>query len=363
MSVVIKSNQKSTKNMGSLLGAVSSDYKLLANFNLGIYIDRSDNILKDMSFSDMFLFKRASNGVYVGDSNQIVTVKNDEPRFQLGEDGTRRLLMSTAKTELLSNPYSPTTQTVTVDAGGYVFLRVKGTGQAVLSGAAIDTAGDNQLIAKEGELGVAKIAGEGGILTVTVTGSLSVFGMSKASTDFTPNGDTKTAADTLEVDPILADKLLNASPSFTMVMTYRESLSSRISTSKSSIFSFVESTERNAYEGLYIGRIGGSNPRLTGDLLKGTSNSNVGSVNAYEATGTQTRKTAVTFSSADTNFRVASNGTVYKSSTYIPTPLAAKRILISTANTYLSRTYNTEIESLAFYDYAMTDSQLLEITS
>lgn len=369
MSVVIKSNQKSTKNMGSLLGTVYSDYKLLANFNLGVYIDKSDNTLKDMSFSDMFLFKRASKAVYVGDSNEIVTVNEDEPRFQLGEDGIRRLLMSRAKTEMLSNPYSPATQTVTVsESAGYVYLRVKGTGQAVMSGAAINTAGNNQLVAKEGQLGVARTLEGGGALTVTVNGSLSVFSLSKASdvsasTDFVPNDGTGTATDTLEVDPILADKLLKAAPSFTMEITYRESLSSSISTQKSTIFAFVESTERSAYEGLYVHRTGGGSPRITADLLKGTSNMQVGRILKHEDTGTYKRKLAVSFSSTDTNFRLATNGTVYQSDTYTPTPIEAKRILISTANAFLSNTYNLEIESLAFYDYAMTDSQLLELTS
>lgn len=367
MSVIIKSNQKSVKNMGNLFGLSKTDYVFFADFNLDVYRAYKDGAMSNLTFSEALDFKRPSAATYIDDKNAVKVAAIDEPRFQNDKNGGRGLLLSSPRSELLSNPYAPATQTITVTTEtGWMVLIVKGSGSATISGTAVADSTFNQLVAKEGSPAFAQLTGASGNITVTVTGSLEVFGMNHSqstrvpSVDFTPAGATVTSQDFLQINTALVEALMSGKKSFTVLLTYRHRQSNILS-GKSNLFTLKDDSV--TYGGLYATTSGGSTPRLNVATLSGNSNSTVKQVLEYSAINTERRKIAVTYSALEGRFQAAENGMVYTSyADDQPTELNISRVLISSANNYVSHSANISAESFVLYDYKMTLDELSDLT-
>lgn len=365
MSVIIKSNQKSVKNMGNIFGLSKTDYVFFADFNLDVYRAYKDGAMSNLTFSEALDFKRPSTATYIDDKNAVKVAAIDEPRFQNDKNGGRGLLLSPYRTELLSNPYAPATQTITIDKSGLVTLIVKGSGSATISGTAVADSNANQLVAKEGFPAFAQLTGASGNITVTVTGSLEVFGLSHnqlaaAVLDFVPAGATVTSQDFLQINTTLVEALMSGKKSFTALLTYRHRQLNHLG-GKGNLFTLKDNSV--TYGGLYAQTSGGSDSRFNVVTLAGNSNSPLKRVLEYSAINTARRKIAVTYSALEGKFQASENGMVYNSySDTQPTELNISRVLISSANNYISQSANISAESFVLYDYKMTLDELSDLT-
>lgn len=179
MSLILKSNSVATRSMGNIYELRGpTDFSAMLDFEKEIYSVRGESL----SLSDVLLFSRPSKASYRAISGEIMTADAGVPRFHSIE-GTGRygLLLEPEVTNLLSNPLSPSTQTVVgeLSARGwsYFSLKVEGSGSATLTSSEPIENQTPSLVATESNtvvVGFPPGVGETNLM-VSVSGNLSYF--------------------------------------------------------------------------------------------------------------------------------------------------------------------------------------------
>lgn len=217
MSFIIKSDQVSSKSIGNIYGINADlDFSVMLDFSLNEYVQRINGKLESISFSDAVLFNRASKAEYREKNGSTKIAEVNEPRMHYMPDlGVKGLLIEREGTNLLANPYTPVTQTVTIPLSSVVrgvVLSVEGSGTATISGDVISL---NRTSASENnpQGGILAAGGSDKVATITVTGSLTNFQLELVTskdggicaTSFLPSNVAKRERDVVSLSSSITD--------------------------------------------------------------------------------------------------------------------------------------------------------------
>lgn len=279
MTVIIKSNVVSTRNMGNIFGIQDTDYRLLLDFNLGEYRRKDNGVATSIELSDAITVTRASEARYLDANNTLQTAIPNQPRLSY-KDGVRGLLLEAGFTELLANPNTPVNQTVNLAyrAGDRYVLAVKGTGSAVLtSSGVVELDTGSEATATEGNPIIYKSLAAGNV-NLVLTGSVSAVSLQLvtalngiAPKTFAPVGVTTVAPDLCKLSDVLVSDFLTGLTDFTLVINTieRKRPSVGVFNSSNNIFSLVDTT--NPKSGIYLSRSTGVSQLSKLTALTGTA--------------------------------------------------------------------------------------------
>lgn len=218
MSVIIKSDQSAVNTIGNIYGLNGVlDFSIMLDFNRGLYKYIDGGALKDIGLADAIVLNRASKAGYKDRDGVSKVAGINEPRIHFMQDlGVSGLLIEPPRENLLLNPDSPATQTITVSTTGStksLALSIEGTGSATMSGGveqlsrASATQGNPQ--------GAVPVGDTTASVTVTITGNVTRFQLESCTStqggsfasSFIPSGQTTRAADEVMLSNTLAEKL------------------------------------------------------------------------------------------------------------------------------------------------------------
>lgn len=210
MSIIIKSDQIATKSLGNIFGVNAPlDFNLMLDFTRGQYVKRIDGKPQSIQLSDAISFARASEAEYKDKSGIVKIAEINVPRIHTSQTlNATGLLIERESTNLLANPKTPVTQTITIPTHSInraIVLSVEGSGSATMSG---DASSLGSVSATQGnpQAGVLT-SGSSKVVTVTVTGTLTRFQLEVATsgqggacaTSFLPDGVSQRKADIVKL--------------------------------------------------------------------------------------------------------------------------------------------------------------------
>lgn len=222
MSIIIKSDQKSSNSLGNIYGLKgATDYALMLDFSRQDYILKDVNDITRLNIKDVITTERTTRAQYNKSDGSIALAEANEPRIHYMQDlSATGLLIERTTTNLLTNPHAPQTQTVTLpqESTRTLILSVEGTGSATLSGALIND--PNRDSATQGypqAVSVITVGAPDRDVTVTVTGNITSFQLEmvgtahggSCATTITPNGVSVRLADKISLSPSLSHLLNN----------------------------------------------------------------------------------------------------------------------------------------------------------
>ena len=367
MTVIIKSNEVSTKNMGNLFGLSKTDYSLLLDFNLGEYRTKSGGVISKTTLSDAISLTRASKATYINSNNELKEATINEPRIQHDNDtGKQGLLIENGFAELLTNPYLPATQTIqrTASVNDLLILTVKGSGSATVSGG-VTANGGSTLTATEGNPATFAVTTTGGV-TITVTGVLEVFSMKLVysaggiqSLAFPPKGITDVSSDVCSLSPTIFDQAIRGRKACTILMRLVHSPKSSFNSYQTgnNIFALVNAEKT---VGLYVYTSTGFNSTYNATSV---SNGSIAkNVNKLVNDGFRSHTYAYTFDNYGADAIAARNGEATASNGAFD--LRADKLIIGSQTGWnFSANLNGIITTLAVYPYKMTYEEMERLTA
>lgn len=364
MTVIIKSNEVSTKNIGNLFGLSKTDYSLLLDFNLGEYRTKSDDVISKTTLSEAISLTRSSKATYINSNNELKEAAVDGPRIQYDkETGKQGLLIETGFTELLTNPYAPVTQTIQITANPYdlLILTVKGSGNATVSGD-VAANGGSSLTATEGNPATFSVNTTGGV-TVTVFGSLEVFSMKAISAvggiqsqSFAPKGVTTVSRETVALNPSIFDRVIRGKKACTILMKVIQNQKSSFDrySSGNNIFTLVDAART---KGIYLHTTTGfynATSLSDGSIVKNVNKA----VNDY----VRSHAYAYTFDNFGADAIAARNGEATVSDGAFN--LQADKLIIGSQSGWnVSGNLNGIVTMIAVYPYKMSYEEMETLTA
>lgn len=367
MTVIIKSNEVSTKNMGNLFGLSKTDYSLLLDFNLGEYRTKSGGVISKTTLAEAISLTRSTKATYIDTNNDIKEAAINEPRIQHDKDtGKQGLLIERGFVELLTNPYLPATQTIQreANANDLLILTVKGSGSATVSGG-VTANGGSTLTATEGNPATFAVTTTGSV-TITVTGALEVFSMKLLystggiqSLAFPPQGITTVAADVCSLSPAMFDQVIRGRKACTILMRLVHSPKSSFNSYQSgnNIFALVNAEKT---VGLYVYMNTGANSVYNATSV--SSGATIKNVNKLVNDGVRSHAYAYTFDNYGADAIAARNGEATVSNGAFDLR-ADKLILGSPTGWNFSQNLNGIITALVVYPYKMTYEEMERLTA
>lgn len=265
MTVIITSDQVSSRTLGNSYGLLGPlDFSLFLDFNAGSYQKRVGDTLASFQLSEVVSVLRGTEGEYLGRDGTWMSAGPNTPRIHYMEEmGVSGLLVEGPRSNLLANPRSPVTQTVTVPTTGLaqaLALRVEGTGSATMSGGVSEL---SRVSATQGApQGAMPVDSGNGTaqVTVTVSGSVTRFqlercpssqGGSYAST-FVPDGLATRATEFATLTPSMAEALGGADGTIVAQWVEHERLVTNFAALQIGVVAAVDSD--NPDGGLYLRR-------------------------------------------------------------------------------------------------------------
>lgn len=368
MTVIIKSNEVSTKNMGNLFGLSKTDYSLLLDFNLGDYRTKSGGVIAKTTLAEAISLTRASKATYINSNNELKEAAINEPRIQYDkETGKQGLLIETGFTELLANPYAPVTQTVPFNSASLsvLVLTVKGSGSATVSGA-VTAVGGSTLTANENNSAtfVTNAAGSTPI-AITVSGSLEVFSLKYTDSiqdlAFAPQGQTTVAADACALSTAMFNASIANRKACTILMRLVHNKKSSLNSYSFSNNIFALRKESSAKAGIYVFRdVGGNSTYNARFLLPDTTL--VKSVNKIVNDSVREHTYALTYDNYGADAILARNGEATVSDGAFD--LRADKLLLGSQTGWNpSSNLSGIITTLAVYPYKMTYEEMERLTA
>ena len=369
MSVIIKSNQKATKSLGDIFGIKGPrDYSVLLDFNQQIYLQKTGET-KRLSFAEAVSFKRASKATYLDETNTLRVAEINEPRIHYDKRTEKKgLLIEPSHTELLSNIYTPATQTIAVthSTADRLMLSVKGSGSATISGVVSSTT--NEFTATEDNPVMLATTGSGDV-TVTVSGSLEVFSLHKIYATqgsypfmFPPLGVTATSADNASLNADLFAQALAGKTQCTVVMHVKEAkrpTAANTYNNRQNVFTLWNTQASN--NGIYLTRTTGNSSRFNSVFLGTVDNTPIKNTTKENANSNYDHTYVLSYSDSGASAMVARNGEVTVVDgdfTVSPTTL-----LIGSPSTYIAGSaVGGIITAIVIYPYKMTYAQVQELS-
>lgn len=367
MTVIIKSNEVSTKNMGNLFGLSKTDYSLLLDFNIGEYRTKAGGVITKTTLAEAISLTRASKATYINSNNELKEATINEPRIQHDKDtGKQGLLIENGFAELLTNPYLPATQTIqrTASVNDLLILTVKGSGSATVSGG-VTANGGSTLTATEGVPATFAVTVSGGV-TITVTGELEVFSMKFIystggiqSLAFPPQGIADVAPDVCSLSSAMFDQVIRGRQACTVLLRIVQNTKSSYYayTSGNNIFTLVNAQKT---AGVYVYASTGRNR-----VYNATSVSNgtiIKNVNKSVNDNVRSHTYAYTFDNYGADAIAARNGEATVSNGAFD--LRADKLIIGSQTGWnFSANLNGIITTLAVYPYKMTYEEMERLTA
>lgn len=369
MTIIIKSNEVSTRNMGSLFGLSKTDYSLLLDFNLGEYRTKSGGVIAKTTLADAISLSRASKATYIDSENNLKEAGINEPRIQYDKaSGKKGLLIESGFTELLTNPYVPATQTVNYNTNSTarLVLVVKGTGSATLSGSRIEVDGGSSFTATEGKPASCIVNAFGGTpVTVTVSGNLEVFSMKNAfavsGLAFPPQGLATVAPDNCALSAAMFSASIANRKSCTILMKIIENPKSSFSGGSSGYNLFTLRDTLNNKAGIYVFRTTGNTSFYNATFLLADTTV-VKNVNKAVSDSLREHNYALTYDNYGADAILARNGEATVSD--VAFDLRANKLLLGSQNGWNSPgNLNGIITALVVYPYKMTYEEMERLTA
>lgn len=372
MTIIIKSNEVSTRNMGNLFGLSKTDYLLLLDFNLGEYRTKSGGVITKTTLADAISLSRASKATYINSSNEIKEAAINELRIQYDKDtGKQGLLIESGFTELLANPYAPITQTAQVTIASFVdlvVLTVKGSGSAVVSGAVTANGGSTLTATENSPVSFLPNAVGTTPVTITVTGQLEVFSLKAKyvqSLSFAPVGQTVVAIDSCSLSSAMFNATIANRKECTILMRLVENKKTNISAlgastnTSNNIFALRNTASNKA--GIYVYRDTGINSVYNARFLL-SDTTIVKSVNKIVNDSVREHTYALTYDNYGADAILARNGEATVSDgAYDLRP--DKLLLGSQTDWNFSANLNGIITSLVIYPYKMSYEEMVNLTA
>lgn len=221
MTVIITSDQVSSRTLGNSYGLLGPlDFSLFLDFNAGSYKKRVGDTLASFSLSEVVSVLRGTEGEYMGSDGVWMSAGPNTPRIHhMEEMGVSGLLVEGPRSNLLTNPRSPATQTVTVPVTAglpqALALRVEGTGSATMSGGVTELSRASATQgAPQGAMPVDSGNGTAQV-TVTITGSVTRFQLERCpatqggnyASTFVPDGLATRDTEIVTLTPSMAETL------------------------------------------------------------------------------------------------------------------------------------------------------------
>lgn len=369
MSVIIRSNQKATKSLGDIFGIKGPrDYSVLLDFNQQIYLQKTGET-KRLSFAEAVSFTRASKATYLDETNKLKVAEINEPRIHYDKRTEKKgLLIEPNHTELLSNTYAPTTQTIAVthSTSDRLMLSVKGSGSATISG--VVSSPTDEFTATEGNPVMLATTGAGNV-TVTVSGSLEVFSLHKITAQqgsypfmFVPQGLTATSADNAILNADLFAQILAGKIECTILMHVKEAKRPNAATTynnRQNVFTLWNSNASN--NGIYLTRTTGNSSRFNSVFLGTANNTPIKNTTKDNANSNYDHTYVLSYSDSGATAMTARNGEVTEvNGAFTVSP---STLLLGSPSTYLaSSAVGGIITMLVVYPYKMTYAQVQELS-
>lgn len=369
MSVIIKSNQKSNKSLGSIFAIKGpSDYSLMLDFNQQIYLKKKVGD-QQISFLEAVSLTRTTKATYLNESGVLKTAEANEARIHYDPiSGKKGLLLEAQHTQQLSNIHTPTSQSINVthNANDRLILSCKGSGRVSLSGNVSLVAGSPEY-ASENAPAMYQTTATGQV-NVTVTGSLEVFSLHAANgligaspKMFTPLGLSAVTSDTCKLNPDLFNEILGGLTEYTILMNVREQKrpAPGAFSSRNTVFALIDANP-NDKKGVHLSRTLGGSPRFIHVFLNadGTTVKN----RTMLASDTIYNQTYVlSHSNNSTESYVARNGEVDVAEGAFD--LSQKELVLGSPTSYIATScLNGIITMLVVYPYKMTYAQVQELS-
>lgn len=143
MSLVLKSNNLSTANLGNINGLPAQDYSLFLDFENGEYFKKVGNTKSALTEAQILTCTSQKNlpakPLTMDRIGSKSVITEQVPRFW-GARGRYGLLIEADQTNLFLNSEAPVSQTISIPAGSVVVVSCIGTGSLNVTGANIDSA-------------------------------------------------------------------------------------------------------------------------------------------------------------------------------------------------------------------------------
>lgn len=365
MTIIIKSNEVSTKNMGNLFGLPKTDYSLLLDFNLGEYRTKSGGVITKTTLAEAISLSRTSKATYIDKDNKLKEAAINEPRIQYDQDSNKKgLLIESGFSELLANPYAPATQTVSFNTASIaaLTLTVKGSGSATVSGA-IKAVENSTLVATEGKPATVLTNATGVTqITVTVSGQLEVISLKHAgSLAFAPQAQTAVSADVCSLSSTMFNDTIANRKECTILMRLVHNQKPNFGVFSGSQNIFALRKESDGKAGIYVYRTFGSYSVYDARFLLNDT-TEVKQVNKLVNNNVREHAYALTYDNYGADAIAARNGeaTVANGAYNLR---ADKLILGSHTDWNFSQNLNGIITALVVYPYKMTYEEMERLTA
>lgn len=369
MTVIIKSNQKATKSLGNIFGIKGPiDYSLILDFNQQIYLKKKSGT-QQISLSEAISLTRNTKATYLDETGLLKTAEPNEARIHFDPiSGKKGLLLEASHTQLLTNIYTPLSQSINVthNVNDRLILSCKGSGRVSLSGN-VSLVEGSPAYASENSPAMYQTTATGPV-NVTVTGSLEVFSLHFVSSAsgasakmFTPSGLTSVSPDACKLNPDLFNEILGGLTEYTILMNVRECKRPAPSAyaSRNTVFALIDSSP-NDKKGVHLSRNLGSAPRFSYVFLN-ADNTIVKNRTLLAADTIYNQTYVLSHSNNSTEAYVARNGEVNAAEGAFS--LSQKELVLGSPTSYISTScLNGIITMLVVYPYKMTYAQVQELS-
>lgn len=365
MTVFIKSNEISNRNMGSILNTPTKDYALLLDFSMNKYLLKEGNGVRELTFSEALVFNRNSKATYINQSGEVKEVEAHEPRFHFdSKSGNSGILLQAGRTNLLDPDFKSGTTTVNIKhwSSDQYALYVNGSGSATISGSGLKV--HDGLTATEGNPVYIKTSVTTDV-TITVSGDLNQVSLTqigvRSSNKFPrlpfPESTARVEGDSLEINSSLMQGILSSLDSFTVLVSYYTPNTPSLVTGRNNVMSFLNSSVSE--DGVFFTDTETSSTIAIGDTASDTFWRTTLSNNS-----TLESKVFLTSVSKTSGLKIASlNGTIITKDEPYDFSGLDKFILGSNDGWQTSTSLNGILRSVVVLPYAVGEAQARELSS
>lgn len=365
MTLFIKSNESSKRNMGSVLNTPTKDYALLLDFSMNKFLLKDSDGVRELTFSEALVFRRDSKATYINQSGEVKEAEANEPRFHYDSNsGNSGILLRSGRTNLLSPNFKSGTTTINIEhysADQYLLL-VHGQGSATISGSGLT--GYAGLTATEGKPVYVRTS-ETTDATITVSGDINQVSLTrnsfKSSNKFPklpfPKNTSIVSRESLEIDSDLMKGILSGLDSFTVLVSYYTPNTPSFVTGTNNVMSFLNSSVSE--NGIFF-----IDRETTSSVIMGDEASNTFWRTTLSNDSSLESKVFLTSVSKTTGLKIAAlNGTITtKNETYNFSGLD-KFILGSDDDWQTTVSLNGILRSVVVLPYAVGEAQARELSS
>lgn len=365
MTLFIKSNESSNRNMGSVLNTPTKDYALLLDFSMNKFLLKDGDGVRELTFSEALVFSRNSKATYINQSGEVKEAEANEPRFHFdSKSGNSGILLRAGRTNLLDPNFKSGTTTVNIKhySSDQYALYVNGSGSATISGSGLT--GYAGLTATEGKPVYVKTSVTTDV-TITVAGDLNQVSLTQTSFRSTnkfprlpfPESTAREESESLEINSSLMKGILSSLDSFTVLVSYYTPNTPSFVTGTNNVMSFLDSSVSE--NGIFF-----TDREITSSVSIGDTASDTFWRTTLSNDSTLESKVFLTSVSKTSGLKIASlNGTIITKDEPYDFSGLDKFILGSNDGWQAATSLNGILRSVVVLPYAVGEAQARELSS